>query len=198
MPSSSLRSMAASRAGTVPSGITWMPSPPQPCWRDNSRVNQSVSEPSVVTPMRLPLRSATVLIDERDEHGQGEIGGRPIHGGDADCRHALGAETEARARANRDIDGTGGERLLHLRIAAEGGDGKLETFLVPDLVASISISAVLKANELGTDLPNRILSAAEARLPDIITSGVASAPPTTPRREILRIKILPDGAAGIS
>jgi hypothetical protein len=41
---------------------------------------------------------------------------------------------------------------------------------------------------LGTDLPNRILSAAKARLPDIITSGVASAPPTTPRREILRIE----------
>ena len=57
------------------------------------------------------------------------------------------------------------------------------------------ISAVLKAKELGTDLPNRSLSSAKARLPDSITKGAASAPPITLRREILRIKILPDGAA---
>jgi len=38
-----------------------MPSLPQPCWRDSSRTSQSVSEPAVVTPMRLPLRSARLL-----------------------------------------------------------------------------------------------------------------------------------------
>ena len=59
------------------------------------------------------------MIDELREHREREIGGRAVHGGDADRRHALGAEAEARPGAERDVDGAGRERLLQLRVAAE-------------------------------------------------------------------------------
>jgi len=51
------------KSGThFPMGMTSMPSDPQPLLSDNLRVSQSVNEPAVVTPMRLPLRSSTVLM----------------------------------------------------------------------------------------------------------------------------------------
>jgi hypothetical protein len=57
-------------------------------------------------------------------------------------------------------------------------------FSVGQILASIPISAVLNANELGTAFPMRTLSAATARRADAITNGAANAPPTTPRLEI--------------
>ena len=45
----------------APSGVTSIPFGPQPCWRDSSLTSQAVSELTVVTPIFLPLRSATDL-----------------------------------------------------------------------------------------------------------------------------------------
>ena len=54
-----------------------MPSLPQPCWRDSSRTSQSVSEPVVVTPMRLPLRSLTALIGVSNGSTSARFAGGP-------------------------------------------------------------------------------------------------------------------------
>ena len=64
---------------------------------------------------------------------QREIGGCPVHGRDADRRRALDAEAEPRARAEPDIETAGGQRLLHLRIAAEARDRDVEPFAREDL-----------------------------------------------------------------
>ena len=124
--------MAASRACTEPSGITCMPSRPQPCWRASSRLSQSVSEPPVVTPMRLPLRSAMVLIGDLASTTTREVRRRAVHRRHADRRHALGAEAEARAGAERDVDRAGGEAGLHLRVALEARNRELDAFLLED------------------------------------------------------------------
>jgi hypothetical protein len=50
-------------------------------------------------------------------------------------------------------------------------------------------SAVLKANEFGTDLPNLIRSSANAERADRSTNGAVRAPPTKCRLEILRIAL---------
>ena len=62
LPASSPDFIAARRVRISPIGITSMPFGPQPLLSDRRRVSQSVSEPAVVTPMRLPLRSSIVLI----------------------------------------------------------------------------------------------------------------------------------------
>ena len=80
---------------------TWMPSRPQPCCCDNLRISQSVSEPSGGDADALALEIGDGPDLRAREHGQREIGGRAVHGGDADRRHALGAEAHARSRAER-------------------------------------------------------------------------------------------------
>src|SRR5262245_23488936 len=67
------------------------------------------------------------------EHGERQVCRRPVHGGDADRGHALGAEAQTGAGADRDVDRAGGERLLHLRIAAKGGHRQIDVFLLPGL-----------------------------------------------------------------
>jgi hypothetical protein len=55
----------AARAGSMPPIATMvMPAGPQPFTTPILLPIQSVSDPTVVTPMRLPLRSSTVLIAE--------------------------------------------------------------------------------------------------------------------------------------
>ena len=67
------------------------------------------------------------------QHGEGEIGGRSVHGGDPDRRHPFGAEAETRPRADRHIDAVGGKRLLNAGIALEGEDLQVDAFLLEDL-----------------------------------------------------------------
>ena len=64
---------------------------------------------------------------------QRQVGGRPIHGRNADGRRPLRAETQCRARAEPDIETVGRKRLLHLRIPAKARDLNLETFLLENL-----------------------------------------------------------------
>src|SRR4051812_32461638 len=167
-----------------------MPSGPQPCWRESSRVSQSVSEPNVVTPMRLPLRSATVLIEERDSTDKQRLEGgpymaaTPIAGTPLARKPNPGPEPTATSSA---------PAVSACCICASPRKAETASSIpsCSQILLSIPISAVLKAKEFGTDLANLSLSSANARSPVSITSGAASAPVTTFRRDILRITLLP-------
>src|SRR4051812_254039 len=171
-----------------------MPSGPQPCWRESSRVSQSVSEPNVVTPMRLPLRSATVLIEERDSTDKQRLEGgpymaaTPIAGTPLARKPSPGPEPTATSMAPA-------VSACCICASPRKADTASSIPSCSQILLSMPISAVLNAKELGTDLPNRSLSSAKARLADSITRGAASPLTTTLRREILRITILPAGAA---
>src|SRR3954451_8048620 len=179
MPSSSPRSMAARRAGTAPSGTTLMPSFPQPCCCASLRVSQSVSEPSVVTPMLLPLRSPTVRIDERDSTVSARLAGgpymaaTPIAGTPLARKPRPGPEPTATSRAPA-------ASACCIWASPRNDDTASSIFSCCQILASIPTSAVLKANEFGTDFPNLILSSAKAARDDRIR-GAARVPATTLR-----------------
>src|SRR5262245_1900636 len=184
MPSSSPRSMAASRAGTAPSGTTLMPSGPQPCCCESLRVSQSVSEPSVVTPMLLPLRSATVRIGERDSTQSARFAGgpymaaTPIAGTPLARKPRPGPEPTAMSTAPA-------VSACCIWASPRNADTASSTFSCSQILASVPTSAVLKANELGTDFPNLTLSSAKASRAARIM-GAARVPATTLRLEITR------------
>ena len=124
--------MAASRACTEPSGITCMPSRPQPCWRDSSRLSQSVSEPAVVTPMRLPLRSAMVLIGDLASTTTARFDGAPYIAATPIAGTPLARKPSPGPEPSDDVDRAGGEAGLHLRVALEARDRELDAFLLED------------------------------------------------------------------
>ena len=65
MPASTEPLMIAETiAGPPPVAVMRIPSLPQPSWVAIRCVSQAVSEPTVLTAITLPLRSATVLIGE--------------------------------------------------------------------------------------------------------------------------------------
>src|SRR5258705_9007484 len=181
MPSSSPRSIAARRAGTAPSGTTLMPSFPQPCCCDSLRVSKSVREPSVVTPMLLPLRSATVRMDERESTQSARFDGgpymaaTPIAGTPLARKPRPGPEPTAMSTAPA-------VSACCIWASPRNADTASSTFSCCQILASVPTSAVLNANELGTDFPNRILSSAKAARDDRIR-GAARVPATTLRSD---------------
>src|SRR5215468_947869 len=173
--------MAARRAGTAPSGTTLMPSGPQPCCCDSLRVSQSVSDPSVVTPTLLPLRSAALRIDERESTVSARLAGgpymaaTPIAGTPLARKPRLGPEPTETSSAPA-------ASACCIWASPRNADTASSTFSCCQILASVPTSAVLNANELGTDFPNRILSSAKAARDDRI-SGAARVPATTLRRD---------------
>ena len=168
--------MAASRACTEPSGITCMPSRPQPCWRASSRLSQSVSEPPVVTPMRLPLRSATVLIGDFAStttarfDGAPYIAATPIAGTPLARKPRPGPEPSATSTAPAVSPVCICASPLKLEIASSMPSCLKMPVCTPTSVAE-------KAQELGTDLPMRSLSCASAE--PLASNAAASATAAT-------------------
>ena len=118
---------ASSRAAS-----TCMPSRPQPCWRDSSRLSQSVSEPPVVTPMRLPLRSATVLIGDFASTTTARFDGAPYIAATPIAGTPLARKPRPGPEPSDDVDRAGGEAGLHLRVALEARNRELDAFLLED------------------------------------------------------------------
>ena len=170
--------MAASRACIEPSGITCMPSRPQPCWRASSRLSQSVSEPPVVTPMRLPLRSATVLTGDFAStttarfDGAPYIAATPIAGTPLARKPSPGPEPSATSTAPAVRPACICASPLKLEIARS-----MPSCLKMPACTPTSVAA--KAHEFGTDLPMRSLSCASA---GPLASTAASNPATTDLR----------------
>src|SRR5215475_10543802 len=161
MPSSSPRWMAARRACICPSARMWMPSLPQPCWRESSRTSQSVREPIVVTPMRLPLRSARVLTGVLMGSASARFAGAP---------YMAATPIAVAPLARKPSPGPEPRPTSRLPAASAccscASPRKLVTSIsIPSfskILASMPTSVALKANELGTALPSRTLSSANA------------------------------------
>src|SRR5215467_243710 len=184
MPSSSPRSMAARRAGTAPSGTTLIPSGPQPCCCDSLRVSQSVSEPSVVTPTPLPLRSPAVWIDERESTVNARLAGGPYMA----ATPIAGTPLARKPRPGPEPTATSTAPAVSaccIWASPRNADTASSMLSCCQILASVPISAVLKANEFGTAFPNLSLSSAKAA-PAARIMGAARVPATTLRREITR------------
>src|SRR3982074_1297352 len=131
MPSSSPRWIAASRARIWPSARTLMPSPPR--WGRECG-HQPVGERAERGHADALALEISDGLDRRVEgKHQREVDRRPVHGGNANRRRALGTESQSRPRAQPHVEAAGGERLLHLRIAAKACYLDLDAFLVEDL-----------------------------------------------------------------
>src|SRR5262245_2785909 len=179
MPSSSPRWMAARRACICPSARIWMPSLPQPCWRESSRTSQSVSEPAVVTPTRLPLRSRTLLTGVPNGSTSARLAGgpymaaTPIAGAPLARKPSPGPEPNPTSRlpAASACCNCASPRKLVTSIS-------IPSF--SKILASIPTSVALKANELGTALPSLTLSSANAA-PAGHSTSAATTPVIAPR-----------------
>src|SRR6266508_3523425 len=186
MPSRSPRWIAARRACIWPSARICMPSLPQPCWRDNSRTSQSVSEPVVVTPMRLPLRSPTVLIGLSSGSTRARFAGgpymaaTPIAGAPLARKPSPGPEPRPTSRlpaASACCSWASPRKLVT----------SISTPSFSNILASIPTSVAPKANELGTALPSLTLSSANAAPPGH-SASVASRPSSAPRLSLSNIR----------
>src|SRR5829696_2426510 len=141
--------------------------------------------------MRLPLRSATVLTEDRDStdkqrfEGGPYMAATPIAGTPFARKPSPGPEPTATSMAPA-------VSACCICASPRKADTASSRPSCSQILLSMPISAVLKAKEFGTDLANRSLSSAKARRADSITRGDANAPLTTLRREILRINILLD------
>ena len=93
--------------------------PPALLAAHSSRVSQSVSEPSVVTPMLLPLRSATVWIDERGSTASARLAGGPYMAATPIAGTPLARKPRPGPEPTATSTAPAGERLLHLGVAAE-------------------------------------------------------------------------------
>src|SRR5262249_28022515 len=194
MPSSSPRWMAASRACIWPSARIWMPSLPQPCWRDSSRTSQAVSEPVVVTPIRLPLRSLTVLIAVSNGSTSTRFAGgpymaaTPIAGAPLARKPSPGPEPRATSRlpAASACWSWASPRKLVTSISSPS---------CSKILASIPTSAAPKATEWGPALPSLTLSSATAA-PAGHSASAARRPTSAPRLSVWNIASLLLGFIG--
>src|SRR5262245_61174022 len=165
-----------------------MPSLPQPCWRDNSRTSQSVSEPAVVTPMRLPLRSATVFTGVSNGSASARLAGGP---------YMAATPSESAPLARKPSPGPEPRPTSRLPAVSPccscaSPRNAITSISMPScakIFASEPTSAALKANEFGTALPRRTLSSAWAA-PAAATSA-ASARATMPHLETLNMNAPP-------
>ena len=188
MPSSSPRWIAASRACIWPSAMILMPSLPQPCWRESSRTSQSVSEPSVVTPMRLPLRSATVLIGVSKGSTSARLTGGPYMA----ATPIAGAPLARNPRPGPEPSPTSRLPAASACCICASPRKLVTSTSMPSLskiLASIPTSVAAKANEFGTALPSLTLSSVKAAVPGSATSA-ASMPATTPRLNVFNMGAL--------
>src|SRR5215475_3946413 len=164
--------MAARRACIWPSGAIWMPLLPQPCWRDSSRTSQSVSEPGVVTPMRLPLRSLTDLIGELASTSSARLAGGP---------YMAATATAGTPLARKPMPGPDPKPISTLPAVSAcwscASPRKAETSSsspsCSNSLASIPTSTPAKAKELGTALPTLTLSSACAAAADRMRAASA-------------------------
>ena len=73
------------------------------------------------------------------QHDRRDVARRAGESGDADPRRALGDEGQPRSAAEPDIDAAGGQRLLHLGVAAEIGAVDIETKLSEEALRDADI-----------------------------------------------------------
>src|SRR3984893_16780645 len=151
--------MAATRACIWPSGAIMMPSEAERRGGESSRPSQSVSDPLVVTPIRLPLRSATLLIGDFADTSSARFRGAPYMA----ATPIIGAPLTRKPSPGPDPRPT--SRLPAASACCScASPRKLDTARSSpsrsNIFASIPTSAAPKANELGTALPRRMVSRA--------------------------------------
>src|SRR5262245_16711017 len=195
MPSSSPRWMAARRACICPSAKIWMPSLPQPCWRESSRTSQSVSEPAVVTPTRLPLRSRTLLTGVPNGSTSARLAGGPYMA----ATPIAGAPLARKPSPGPEPSPTSRLPAASACCSCASPRKLVTSTSIPSfskVFASIPTSVALKANELGTALPSLTLSSANAA-PAGHSISAATTPVIAPRLNTSTIvSTLPVGLIG--
>src|SRR5262249_38517277 len=140
-----------------------MPSLPQPCWRDNSRTSQSVSEPVVVTPMRLPLRSPMVLTGVSKGSTRARLAGGPYMA----ATPIAGAPLARKPSPGPEPSPTSTPPAASACCSWASPRKLVTSISIPSFsktLASLPTSIAPKANELGPALPSLTLSSATAAL----------------------------------
>src|SRR5262245_30187376 len=156
-----------------------MPSLLQPCWRDSSRTSQSVSEPVVVTPIRLPLRSLTALIGVSNGSTSARFAGGPYMA----ATPIAGAPLARKPSPGPEPNPTSRLPAASACWSCASPRKLVTSTSIPSfskILASIPTSVALKANELGTALPSLTLSSASAA-PAGHSTSAATAPIIAPR-----------------
>ncbi len=116
----------------APSATGSMPFEPKPSCRDSSRASQSLSEPAVVTPIFLPLRSSGLWMSAAAPTIKPMLSGSLASAPTALAGHALGQKSHGRPGAEAEVDGIRHHPLLQFGVAGEDDGFDVQIVLRPN------------------------------------------------------------------